>query len=961
MPAASKEISRQELFLQLAGLGSDVALRQFLSRHKTLLRSEVVKQLADLVVEKIRVDTKHALALSDAALMIARKLRRKEDLALGLRARGNALYACGDNRAAVEHHHQAIKLYQSLKIWKEAGRTLSSSIQPLILLGEYDRAFQASQRAREIFIQLGEPRRIASLENNVGNIFHRQDRFEEALAHYERAYNTLSEYQDWERVAITLHNMAMCLISLNDFPRSLDCYQKSRDLCERYGMPLLRDQADYNIAYLYYFRGEYSRAIEMLFATGRACEVTGDAYHFALCHLDLSEIYLELNLSEEAREMAQEGFLRFEKLGMGYEAAKTLANEAIAYGQQGKTVHALERFAKARDMFAREKNLVWPWLLDLYQALLLFHEGRYFEARRLCVGAAGFFDQTLLSGKAVLAHLLLARIAMQIGEPSVAESETDAALARIERLQVPVLAYQAHFLRGQLAHARGDRPAALAAYVEARKALETLRSRLHSEELKISFVKNRLQVYEALVDLHLSGETGEATDMEAFACIEAAKSRSMSEMIFQSGQNLPMGDAGQSELVRRIRDLREELNWYYHRIELEQLRPEESSSKRLQQLHEKAVSHENELLRSLRELPANEREYATLEAPTDFSLAHLQSALPSNAALVEYYSTGDRLVAFVVTRKSLKITAVSVVSRVVHFLHLLRFQLSKFRMGAAYTHRFEQPLLSATKGHLEALYSELIAPIREHLDAKHLIFVPHGALHFLPFHALRLGDEYLCDAHTISYAPSATVFAFCQEKAGNDMPNSLVMGIPDERAPQILNEVQSVATLLPHPEVFLGAQATSEILRERGSASSLLHIATHGTYRQDNPMFSGIRLGDGYLNLYDLYQIRLPAKLVTLSGCATGMNFVSAGDELLGLQRGLFCAGASSLLLSLWDVHDESTSALMQSFYKDYIQTGDMPSALQSAMKQLRQQNPHPYFWAPFVLVGKLSENKEVS
>jgi len=119
--------------------------------------------------------------------------------------------------------------------------------------------------------------------------------------------------------------------------------------------------------------------------------------------------------------------------------AKTLANEAIAYGQQGKTVHALERFAKARDMFAKEKNLVWPWLLDLYQALLLFHEGRYFEARRLCVGAAGFFDQTLLSGKAVLAHLLLARIAMQIGEPSVAESETDAALARIERLQVPVL------------------------------------------------------------------------------------------------------------------------------------------------------------------------------------------------------------------------------------------------------------------------------------------------------------------------------------------------------------------------------------------------------------------------------------------------------------------------------------------------------------------------------------------
>jgi len=120
-------------------------------------------------------------------------------------------------------------------------------------------------------------------------------------------------------------------------------------------------------------------------------------------------------------------------------------------------------------------------------------------------------------------------------------------------------------------------------------------------------------------------------------------------------------------------------------------------------------------------------------------------------------------------------------------------------------------------------------------------------------------------------------------------------------------------------------------------------------------------MGDGYLNLYDLYQIRLPARLVTLSGCATGMNFVSAGDELLGLQRGLLCAGATCLLLSLWDVHDQSTATLMQAFYAQYMQTGDMPKSLQSAMKQLRQQNPHPYFWAPFVLIGKLTENKSLT
>ena len=148
----------------------------------------------------------------------------------------------------------------------------------------------------------------------------------------------------------------------------------------------------------------------------------------------------------------------------------------------------------------------------------------------------------------------------------------------------------------------------------------------------------------------------------------------------------------------------------------------------LKQLQEKAVSHENELLRTLRELPANEHEYATLEAPADFSLGRLQTALPADTTLVEYYSTGERLLAAVVTSKGINIVPVSVVSRVLHFLHLLRFQLSKFRMGAAYAHRFEQPLLQATQGHLETLYAELIAPLQGHIRTKHLVFVPHGAL-----------------------------------------------------------------------------------------------------------------------------------------------------------------------------------------------------------------------------------------
>src|SRR5262249_12404238 len=115
-----------------------------------------------------------------------------------------------------------------------------------------------------------------------------------------------------------------------------------------------------------------------------SCRKSGDRYHFALCHMDLSEIYLELNMSAEAAETAHDGSLLFEQLSMRYEAAKCLANLAIALGQQGKAFQAVENFEKSRVMMVQEGNHVWSSLIDLYQAIVLTEERRYFEARRLC-------------------------------------------------------------------------------------------------------------------------------------------------------------------------------------------------------------------------------------------------------------------------------------------------------------------------------------------------------------------------------------------------------------------------------------------------------------------------------------------------------------------------------------------------------------------------------------------------
>lgn len=956
MPTSQASLALDKLVQQLTGLENDSERHEFLARHPDLVQQATVEQLAPLVVKQIRVDAREALYVAETLLLIARRLEDQENVALALRAKANALHARGENRAAVDHHVKAYETYVSRGNRMEAGRTLSSSIQPLILLGEYDRAFLAAQEATRIFADLNEPRRIANLENNIGNIFHRQDRFADALDHYDRAYQALAQYEEWEHAAIALSNMAMCLISLNDFSRSRECYTKARELCVQHNMPRLRDQADYNIAYLHYFRGEYSRAIQMLLSTQRACESSGDLYHHALCHLDLSEIYLELNLSQEAEQRAGEASLGFQKLEMRYEAAKAVANQGIAYGQQRTTKPALECFLRAREMFALEKNTIWPWLLDLYQAILLFRDSRFHEARAYCLGAANFFDGTVLSGKAALTHLLLARIALKLGEIATGAAEVGAALEKMSDIETPVLIYETQVVLGHVASLRGEYSSARASYQRARQILESLRARLRGEELKISFVKSRLEVYEGLVNLYLvTGSQGISRE-EVFSCMEAAKSRSMMEMIFRTGDTLGPPRESENSQFRKLYDLRAELNWYYHRIEFEQLRPEGISRERIERLQSEVYSCEQALVKAQRDLPDDEQASGDPEVPTEFSLKEIQSSIPAGTTLIEYYSTGDELLAAIVTENDLTIEPVGSLSGAEHWLQLLRFQLSKFQMGVDYTSHFEEPLLSATLGHLESLHRQLIRPLRSLLRGRHLVFVPHGPLHFLPFHALQSDGEFVGDRYSVSYAPSASIFAWCQRKTTPERQSSLILGIPDAQAPQIQAEVEGVAALLPQAKLYLGAQASSQVLRAEGSKASLLHIATHGMYRHDNPMFSGIRLFDGYLNLYDLYRLRLHANLVTLSGCATGMNFVAAGDELLGLERGLFYAGATCLLLSLWDVHDQTTAELMQEFYRQYIQTGDLAASLQHATRCLREQHPHPYFWAPFVLVGKIGK-----
>jgi CHAT domain-containing protein len=354
-------------------------------------------------------------------------------------------------------------------------------------------------------------------------------------------------------------------------------------------------------------------------------------------------------------------------------------------------------------------------------------------------------------------------------------------------------------------------------------------------------------------------------------------------------------------------------------------------------------------------MPVSEALASGLSASKPATLDEIRQSLPPDSALIEYFQVRGSFMAAIVTQETFEILSLTAVERIFPILDRLLFQLSKFRLGLRYLSTFAESLLHTTKEHLKELHDALLAPLEKHFKGSHLIIVPHGILHRLPFQALFDGRRYLIDKFSISYAPSATIHSLCSKRPVNKQGPALVMGVPDEVAPLIKEEAAAVSAIIPDSELVLDKQATTDLLLKKGPACRFIHIATHGHYRQDSPMFSGIRLGDSVLNLLDLYRFKLPAELITLSGCATGLSAVGSGDELLGLVRGLIYAGARAALLTLWDVYDASTLEFMTLFYRHLTMGTNKAVALQQAAQEIRERYPHPYYWAPFSLVGNIS------
>jgi CHAT domain-containing protein/tetratricopeptide (TPR) repeat protein len=889
-------------------------------------------------------DSAAALSIAQDALRLATDAQ-DEDLLLDAWAMmAYTLNADEQWGEAISYYERALQRRESRGDSMAMARLRIGYMAALIHSGRYDEALKTAHAAEAAFKEAGDHFRLARLYTNIGGVYHRLDQHQKSIDYFITAANTFESIGDRESAAAVHHDLGNALARVDRFEEAEDMFERTCQTARDVGNHDLLASATYNQAYFFFLRGRYSEALKAFAQLRTQFKESGSVRHYALCDLDEAEIYLQLNISQDAATLAQSANRQFKQLGMNYEAAKALGFYGVALLQMRRYAEALETFRDAQQGFEREKNEYWIAALDLYRADVHLALGRYWEAQSLATQAKNRFEALGIPSSRMLSLVLLGRVALARKDLAAAERYRGEIEEITKNASVPLLLFPYHLLCGQIAEVNKNWPAAKTAYELAAQDLEMHQARLQQDDLRVTFLHGRNQVYESLVKLSL--EDGSAGLNSAYSWCERSKSRGLVELL---SHHLPsVNPHGEQSLLRRVHRLREELNLHYVRS-----KPEAHAGSMPD--FEGVVIKEKELARTLREVALNDPEYVSLQQVSSAGIEAVQQFIPKDTTLVEYFITHEELLAFVISSGTAKVfRKLAPPSRIQTLQQKLAFQLEKFLLGPDYVQAHTTQILEATNHYLQALYEVLVHPLIDDIQTPHITIVPHGLLHFLPFHAFFDGQSYLLDRFEISYAPSASVLRYCLEKPDVAGASPLILGVADEMAPMVDQEVEALAEVFPEARTLSGDAATRSAFAGAAQAASFIHVATHATFRQDNPMFSSFKLSDGYVTALDLFSMTCQTNLVALSSCKSGMSEVSGSDDQLGLMRGFLYAGARSLLISLWSVSDDSTVALMTTFYKEWRAGSSKAKSLQTAMKTVRETYPNPFFWAPFILVGKV-------
>ena len=935
-----------------------------------------------------------------------------------LRAIADVYQTFGEVEKAFSYYNRALSLSRSARDPRSEGETLADIAYLQFFLGDTQKALDNAVTALTVNEAAGNPHGEARARFVMGEAYSSLGNMSKARQIQEEALSQWRALGDVRGEAQSLVAVGFVYRMLSETPKALEAYYRALDLWRQVKESRGEALALTALGNLQDKLGDRQNALNSQLRARQLIEPTGDRPSTASILANLGFTYLGLGEERRALGYLEQALVLFQTTGDRWGAAEALVDIGAIYYRLGEHQKALDSFLSAlaasrqiampmlEAIVLRDIGLVHDALGDkdraidyFNQSLKLIGAGQDARDAAYTLNYMGRVYNSLGRRQEALDHYQRALPLARAFGDRFGESLTFYNMAGAQRDL------------GELSDARATIHSALS-------IVETLRTNVASQELRASYFASVRQYYDLLVDVLMlldRQQPSRGFAAEALAASERGRARSLIDLLAEARADIRQGV--DQTLLARERSLEQQLDGAAERQA--RLLSGKHTSEEAAAL-DKELSMLTAAYEEVRnQIKAQGPRYAALTQVQPLAMGDVQKLLDDRTVLLEYALGDERSYLWAVTRTSLtsydlpKRTEVERAARLVYD----DLRARQRRPGEAdVDHHARVREADARYWQRAAALSEMVlGPVASQLGDKRLLIAAEGALQYIPFAALpapvaaRLSADSgdlpvpLMVEHEIVNLPSASALAALRREtiARQPAPRAIALladPVFEQDDPRLTSETKKVTEQARRdvgvrgdgyalPRLFSSREEAKAIMSLAPAGSTLvatgfdasrakalspelgqyriIHFATHGVLNDEHPALSNIVLSlvdragqpqNGFLRLHDIYNLHLPAELVVLSACDTGLGKDVKGEGLVGLARGFMYAGAARVVASLWKVDDEATAVLMTHFYREMLQDGKPPAAAlrdaQIAIWKQQRWNA-PYYWAAFVLQGE--------
>lgn len=876
-------------------------------------------------------------------------------------------------------------------------------------------ALEKYQTALSLFEAAGDAYRRALTLLSIGIAHYQLNEVRKALDYFNQTLALAVSLGNRRLEAGTETYVGGMLDVLGDIGKALDHYHHSLKLARENGFRLSEGNALSNIGKIYNDVADWQKALEFYTQALSVYRVLGSAQNEALTLNNIGVAYYESGEPEKALAYFQQALPLLRASGNKFLEANTLLQIGRAYRRKGDFEKALDHDSKAQALQKQTGNRAQEAEILDEIGITYSASGQQDKALEYHREAVEVLHSIGNVRREAVALRNLGDVYNLLNQPDNALQQFTQALALLRSIGDMGSAASVLVGAARAEQKRGNLDAAHKYITESLALIETVRSRSGSLALRASYRASVEKAYEFYIDLLMQQHAknpAHGFDAEALKVSERGRARSLVEKLAEAPVDIRQGiDAG---LIEKEQNLKRVLNAKAQR-EM-QLKARKATAEEIATLGQEISALEDEYQQVQAAIRKSSPQYSALTQPQPLGLKEIQQQLDPNTVLLEYALGEARSYLFVVTPSGLKTFELPKREQV----EKLAREVSESLVARSVGRSLETPAQRRTRiADEDAKFAQasaelsriILAPARPEFGNKRLVIVPDGALQYVPFAALPLtANRPLILEHEVVSLQSASAFALQRQNLSNRIPAPKAVAViadpvfstndarfrsaatvAEASAPGSTRIIEHTAAgpngQLSIPRLPFTRSEADQILAVAPRASSMkaldfratravatsdelskyryVHFATHGYLDTTRADLSAIVLSmvdeqgkplDGFLRAHDVYNLKLPAELVVLSACETGLGKDVTGEGLEGLTRGFMYAGARRVVVSLWNVNDKATASLMQSLYTGMLRGNKTPAAALRAaqIEMLRtRQWQSPYYWAAFVMQGE--------